>query len=70
MEVLYKLVEPAEVDYRAVSSLLFRNQEQSAVKVFFEKGIAFIAPIDRSLFTSASTRGTVKSEHFVTGTCN
>ena len=37
---------------------------------FFDKGIAFIAPIDRSLFTAASTRGTVKSEHFVTGACN
>ena len=68
MEVLYKLVEPAEVDYRAVSSLLFRD---SMLKKFsFEKGTAFIAPTDRSLLTSASTRGTVKSEHFVTRTCS
>ena len=48
-------IEPAEVEYRAVSSLPFRDHEQSSVEVSFEKGIAFIAPIDWNLFTSAST---------------
>ena len=48
-------MEPAEVECRALSSLPFRDQEQSSVEVSFEKGIVFIAPIDRNLFTSAST---------------
>ena len=66
MEVLYKPVEPAEVDNWTVSSLLW-DQEQSAVEASFEKVSSFIVPIERS---SASTGGTVKSEHLVTGTCN
>ena len=35
MEVLYKPVEPAEVDDWTVSFLLFWDQEQSAVEVLF-----------------------------------
>ena len=33
--VLYKAAEPAEVDHWTVSSLLFWDQEQSAVEAFF-----------------------------------
>jgi len=55
IEVLYKLVELAEVEYRAVSSLRFRDQKQSTAEVSVKKGIAFIAPIDRNMFTCAST---------------
>lgn len=35
MEVLYNLVQLAEVDYRVVSALLLQDQELSAVEVFF-----------------------------------
>ena len=35
MKVLYKPVEPAEIDHWTVSSLLFWDEEQSAVEIFF-----------------------------------